>query len=91
MKISPTVWRSGLLALALVILGACTRTVLPVDLQLIVARAPSAQPGQPAAVEGVEIDLALREGRSTLDAVYSVSRDGHMHLGFYKDVRHFYS
>ena len=89
MKVSSTAWRGGLLAAGLVILGATVRPSLPFGLHIMVARA-RALPGRPAPIEAVAIDLALHRGRSMVDAVYSVSRDGHMHLDFFKDGRRLY-
>lgn len=88
MKVSSAAWRGVLLAVGLIVLGAAVRPSPPFDLHIMVAR-ERALPGRPAPVEAVAVDLALHRGRSMIDAVYSVSRDGRMHLDFFKDGRRF--
>lgn len=91
MKLSSIPWRGVLLAAGLVVLGISTRPALPFDLRLVVTHGRATLPGELAPVSGVELDLALGKGGSTVDAIYSVSRDGHMHFGLFKGGRHLYS
>lgn len=92
MKLSSIPWRGVLLAAGLLVLGACVRPDLPVDLQFIVTRDQAAvDPGGSAPVQSLEIDLAMHDGGSSFDAIYRVTRDGRMRIDIIKDGKRLYT
>lgn len=67
------------LAACLPLLGACARPAEPIGLTVIIAR-NSAATGSGRAIQSMEVDLAMKDGDSTFDAIYRVTRDGHMRI-----------
>jgi hypothetical protein len=67
------------LAVCALLLVACARPPEPIGLTVIIAR-NSAATGGNQAIQSMEVDLAMQDGDSTFDAIYRVTRDGHMRI-----------
>src|SRR5580698_2016501 len=67
------------LAACALLLTACARPPEPIGLTVIIAR-NSAATGSGQAIQSMEVDLAMQDGDSTFDAIYRVTRDGHMRI-----------
>ena len=67
------------LAACMLLLAACARPSEPIGLTVIIARNSTAT-GSGRAIQSMEVDLAMQDGNSTFDAIYRVTRDGHMRI-----------
>jgi len=87
--------KSGILFVALCIsllLAGCVRPSQPITLEQIITNNEAAvHTRDSSGIRNMEIDLAMKDGKSAFDAVYMATRDGRMRINIIVDGKRVYT